>query len=134
MFNSVLERARRLAKHDHLVTLISDGAGVDDESVRHITHLCEHNDVLSVFIYDPLEAELPEAGRLVVTEGGKQLEINTADRQLRERYRDDFRERLDWLKHISRQRAIPVLPISTAEGVAEQVRKQLGHAPGRNLR
>ncbi|NKB17373.1 MAG: DUF58 domain-containing protein, partial [Pseudanabaena sp. CRU_2_10] len=66
MFNAVLERARRLARHDWLVVLIGDGAGADDESVRHVTQLSEHNDALAVFIYDPLEAELPDAGRLVL--------------------------------------------------------------------
>ena len=34
MFNEVMERALRLAKHDFLVCSISDGAGVNEETVR----------------------------------------------------------------------------------------------------
>src|SRR5262245_49425084 len=64
ILNRVLERAVRLAKHDSLVCLISDGAGADQETVRLITLLSAHNDVLVVFIYDPLEAQLPDAGQL----------------------------------------------------------------------
>ena len=76
-----------MAKHDFLVCLIGDGAGVNDETIRHITILSEHNDVLSAFVYDPLEAELPEAGRLVFSEGRQRLEIDTGDNRLRDRYR-----------------------------------------------
>jgi uncharacterized protein (DUF58 family) len=69
MLNRVLERATRLALHDHLVCLIGDAAGADAESVRHITLISIHNDALVVFIYDPLEGALPDAGRLVMAEG-----------------------------------------------------------------
>jgi uncharacterized protein (DUF58 family) len=127
MLNGVLERAVRLAKHDYLVCLIGDGAGTDAETVRLVTLLGAHNDVLVVFIYDPLEAQLPDAGRLVVAEGELQLEVNTSDRGLRQRYGDEFEQRLARIRELSRQREIPVLPLSTAKGVAEQVRDLLGH-------
>ena len=129
MLNSVLERAVRLAKHDYLVCLISDGAGADQETVRLTTLLGTHNDVLTVFIYDPLEAQLPDAGRLVVAEGELQLEVNTSDRRLRQQYNAEFEQRLGHIRELSRQREIPVLPLSTATGVVEQVRELLGHQP-----
>jgi uncharacterized protein (DUF58 family) len=128
MFNAVLERTRRLAKHDWLVVLIGDGDGANDESVRLVTQLSEHNDTVAVFIYDPLEAELPDAGRLVLGAGEQQLEINTMDRHLSERFQADFQQRLDWFRHVARQREMPLLPISTAEDVAVQVRRLLGEA------
>jgi uncharacterized protein (DUF58 family) len=129
MLNRVLERGTRVALHDHLVCLIGDGAGADAESVRHITLLSAHNDVLATFIYDPLEATLPDAGRLVMVEGELQLEVNTADRGLRERYQTEFEQRLARMQELSRQRQIPVLPLSTAEPVPEQVRRLLGDRP-----
>jgi uncharacterized protein (DUF58 family) len=127
MLNGVLERAVRLAKHDFLVCFISDGAGADQETVRLTTLLSTHNDVLTVFIYDPLEARLPPAGRLVMADGELQLEVNTSDRQLRQRYDAEFGQRLERIRELSRQREIPVLPLSTATGVAAQVRELLGH-------
>ena len=126
MFNEALRRALRIAKHDFLVCLIGDGAGLDDETVRYVTLLSEHNDVLSIFIYDPFEAELPEAGRLVVAEGSQQLEINLGDGRLRKRYQSDFQERLDWFQTISRRRKIPLLSISTEHDVGIQIRRKLG--------
>jgi uncharacterized protein (DUF58 family) len=126
MFNRVLERTTRVALHDHLVCLIGDATGADTESVRHITQISAHNDVLAVFIYDPLESTLPDAGRLVMAEGELQLEVDTANRSLRERYQTEFEQRLARIHELSRQREIPVLPLSTAEAVEAQIRSLLG--------
>jgi uncharacterized protein (DUF58 family) len=134
MLNRVLQRAVRLAKHDYLVCLIGDGAGADQDTVRLVTLLGTHNDVLALFIYDPLEAQLPDAGRLVMAEGELQLEVNTSERRLRQRYTAEFEQRLERLRALSRQRHIPVLPLSTARGVAEQVRELLGHLPAAQRR
>ena len=132
MLNRVLEQATRLAPHDFLVCLIGDATGADAESVRHVTLISAHNDALVVFIYDPLEGALPDAGRLVVTEGELQLEVNTSDRSLRERYRTEFERRLARIRELSRQREIPVLPLSTEEPVETQLRSLLGaRAQGR---
>ena len=128
MLNRVLERALRTAKHDYLVCLVTDAFGADAESERLVTLLSEHNDVMTAFIFDPLEAELPDAGRLVMAEGADQLEVNTSDTGLRRRFRDDFDQRLAHIQELSRKRSIPVLPIQTGEGVAEQVRTLLGNA------
>jgi uncharacterized protein (DUF58 family) len=129
MANRVLERVVRLARHDFLVCCVGDGLGVDEDSVRHITKLTEHNDLLFALVYDPLEFRLPEAGRLVVAEEETQLEIDTGDRRLRDRFARDFEERARWIEDLSRKRSIPVLVIRTDEGVAEQVRRRLGYAP-----
>jgi uncharacterized protein (DUF58 family) len=127
MFNQALERAVRVAKHDHLVALITDAFGADPESERLVTLLSAHNDVITAFIYDPLETELPDAGRLVMAEGAVQLEVNTSDRGLRRDFHDTFEQRLRRIQTLSRKRSIPVLPIQTGAGVAEQVRTLLGN-------
>ena len=128
MFNEALRRCERLAKHDSLVCIVSDGFGHDQESRRLLTHIAQHNDVLFAFIYDPLEADLPEAGQLVFADGLRQLEVDTGNRKLRERYRDDFAAERAAGRRFLLQRETPVIPLSTADGVAEQLRKQLGTA------
>jgi uncharacterized protein (DUF58 family) len=122
MLNRVLERVARLALHDYLVCAIGDAFGADPESVRHMTVISAHNDVLFALIYDPLEETLPNAGRLVMAEGKLQLEVNTSNLGLRQHYHTEFEQRLARIHELSRQREIPVLPLSTAEPVPEQVR------------
>ena len=129
MFNEMMERALRLAKHDFLVCSIGDGTGVNDETVRLATLLTAHNDMLAGFICDPIEADLPDAGRLVVAEEDLQLEVDTSDKKFRQKFSDEFNNRLNWIQEISRLRSVPVVPIHTGEGVAEQMRQALGYHP-----
>ena len=70
---------------------------------------------------------LPDAGPLVMTDGEGQMETNTGSRRLRDSYAEDFGERVDRLKALSRKYAIPLLMTSAASPVLDQVREQLGH-------
>jgi len=127
MLNKALQRVAALARHDCLICLIGDGTGIDADTRKYVTRLTEHNDVLSVFIHDPLEQEIPEAGRLVFSDGSNQLEFNTDEKALRDAYASDFQQRIERMKATSRKQSIPLLQIHTAAPVLEQVRDLLGH-------
>lgn len=124
--NRVLERAVRLASHDHLVVLVSDLDGADEETSRLLLRLTRHNDVLVLLVHDPLERELPDASLLVVSDGDLQLEFDARDRQLRSGFAQAFQDRVDTGRKELHKRYIPMLPISTAEPVAGQLRELLG--------
>jgi uncharacterized protein (DUF58 family) len=128
MLNRALKRVAALARHDCLICLIGDGTGIDGDTRKHVTRLTEHNDVLSIFIHDPLEQEIPQAGRLVFSDGHKQIEFNTEEKALRDAYANDFQQRIDQMKSTSRKHSIPLLPVHTAAPVLEQVRDLLGKA------
>ena len=127
MLNRALRRVAALARHDCLVCLVGDGTGIDEDTRKYVTRLTEHNDVLSVFIYDPLEQTMPAAGRLVFSDGFSQVEFNTAEKALRAAYSSDFEQRVAKMKATSRRNAIPLLPVHTAAPVLDQVREDLGH-------
>jgi len=130
MLNEALHRALRLAKHDFLICVITDGAGENEETQRLMTRLGQHNDVLVGFIHDPLEVELPNAGPLIFSDGIRQMECDTGKRALREGYRDDFAKRRAEKRKYLLHRETPVVPISTTENVADQLRHHLGRALG----
>jgi len=129
MLNRVLTKVLHLAKHDYLVSIISDFSGADEETKNVVTRLAAHNDVVALFIYDPLEADLPVAGKLIVSQGDLQLEIDTGDAQLQKRFSEQFESGLKTARDLMLKRGIPVLPIHTAEGVREQFMELLGHRP-----
>jgi len=129
MLNRVLGKVLQIAKHDYLVAIISDFSGTDEETRRAVTRLAAHNDVIALFIYDPLEAHLPSFGKVIVSQGDLQLEVDTGDSQFRRRFSDQFENRLKTARDLMLRRGIPVLPIHTAEGVREQFRELLGHRP-----
>ncbi len=125
--NEALKQVRLMARHDCLIVLITDGDGLSPESRRHITGLAEHNDVLTAFIYDPLERKMPAAGRLRYSDGSGQLEVDTSNGKLRAAFQNEFEQRLTWMKSASRRFSIPVLTLHTNGPVAKQIRDALGH-------
>jgi uncharacterized protein (DUF58 family) len=128
MLNEALRRVERLAKHDMLVCLITDGYGADEETKSLTTRISRHNDVLAIFVYDPLEAELPAAGPLVFTEGARQLEVDTRVGQFRTAYQISFSDRVGRAREFLLKREVPLIPINTAEDVGDQLRHLLGRA------
>ncbi|MCO8120769.1 DUF58 domain-containing protein [Stieleria sp. TO1_6] len=126
MFNEVLRRADRLTKHDCLVCIISDGSGQNEETRHLLTRIAQHNDVLFAFVHDPLEAQLPSAGTLVFGDGQQQLEVNTNSRDLHDGFQADFAAQRAAGRKFLLQRETPVIPLSTAEDVSQQIRRQLG--------
>jgi len=134
LLNEALRRALRLVTHDGLVCLITDASGADAETVNLVTQINAHNDVLTIFISDPLEVELPDIGRAVVGQGDRQIEVDMSGASLRAPFAADFAKRREQIERFSRQRAIPVLPISTARDVTDQFRELLGKRLARGRR
>jgi uncharacterized protein (DUF58 family) len=129
MLNRVLERVLHLAKHDYLVAMISDFNGADEATKNAVTRLAVHNDVIAFFIHDPLEARLPSLGKVIVSQGEWQLEVDTGDAAFRSRFSEQFEKELKNARDLMLKRGIPVLPIHTAGGVREQFMELLGHRP-----
>jgi uncharacterized protein (DUF58 family) len=128
MLNTVLEKVARLAKHDCLVGIISDFSGANEDTRALVTRVAAHNDVIAIFIYDPLEVNLPSAGKLIVSQGDLHLEIDTDDAPLRRSFSEEFKNRLETARNLMLKGGVPVLPVQTTGGVREQMRELLGHA------
>jgi uncharacterized protein (DUF58 family) len=128
--NEVLKQAGILARHDCLVCLITDADGINADTRKHITRLAEHNDVLTAFIYDPLEKDMPAAGRLRFSDGEGQLEADTSNKNLRSAFQNDFEQKLERIQTSSRKFAMPVLPLDTVTPVEDQLRDAFGHHQG----
>ncbi|QDV63572.1 hypothetical protein Mal65_27160 [Crateriforma conspicua] len=123
--NDVLRKACQLAKHDHLVFLISDLDGADDQTRRLATELASHNDVIVIAVYDPLGIRLTGAPGMLASDRGTVWQIPEG-----QRFHDDFREAfqrlLDHWRDVFRSLRIPIVPICTADDVAGQVRAMFG--------
>ena len=128
--NEALKQVSHMARHDCLVCLVTDGNGINPETRRYITRLAEHNDVLTAFIFDPLEKDMPAAGRLRFADGDGQLEADTSNRKLRTAFQNEFEQRLEQMQSVSRRFAMPLLPLDTCSPVSEQIRDVLGHHQG----
>ena len=123
--NHALEAALRRATHDHLVVLISDLDGADGETQRIATQISAHNDMLVVGIYDPLGASLQPQPGMFVEIGSERLAL-PVEADFPAAFRRTFARRLDEWMNIFRALRVPVMPISTAEAPADQMRDLFG--------
>ena len=128
--NRVLEGATHLARHGHLVVLISDLDGADDQTQRLATRLATHNDVLIVPVYDPLGATLTGAPTMYATDRQSTWRIPEGA-AFQRRFQDAFVRRVEHWRDVFRNLRIPMLPLSTATPVAQQVRASLGYPAGK---
>lgn len=124
--NEAIRRASRLVTHDALVVLISDATGADAETQSLLTAIARHNDVVVAFVSDPLEAELSDAGRVVVSDGDRQMEVDTASESLRGKFRGELAERKAAARRFLVTRDVPVLPLRTDADIADQINRALG--------
>ena len=131
MLNRALEKAMRLAKHDVLVVIISDFFGVDEQTSKLAARISAHNDMLGILVHDPMRVD-PPAGRLRVSDGQNQLDMDLDERRLRERLVTDYREEQERITHFLRRLSAPLLMISNEGDVVKQVRRLLGVAPVSN--
>ncbi len=134
MLDKALQRSVHLAGHDYLICVISDFYGLNDDTLRHVKLLSRHNDVMLIVVYDPLAKELPADSSLVVSDGERQIMLDSRDARLQKRFPDFLQGRLKTLSDELVKFGVPILPIHTAEGVALQVRKTLGYVPGKQPR
>jgi uncharacterized protein (DUF58 family) len=123
--NQALEAALRRAAHDHLVVLVSDFDGADNETRRLATLLAAHNDMLAVAVYDPLGASLQGRPGMVASDRGRRYEIPSGA-AFSAAFQRAFARRLDDWTEIFRALQVPVLPISAAEPPAGQLRALFG--------
>jgi len=128
--NEALRALLRVAHHDHLVVLATDYEGDDGETQKLATRLAAHNDVIAALIYDPLGIWLPAEPGAAVTDGRRRGVI-PSERSFPKRFRDQFERRVQSLRARMRGLRIPILPISAAEPVPEQLRAALGTIPSR---
>jgi len=114
-----------LSKHDDLVVLIGDGRALDENTAKHITRINMHNDVIGVLVYDPMEEEIVSSKSLFFTDGVETVDVDSSDKHFVQQYRELLSGRKENFQKLSRKNALPVLSISTAYNVLDQLYEQL---------
>lgn len=125
--NRALEQVLRLAMHDCLVAIVSDFAHADDRTLRLLRSIAAHNDVIAALIFDPLAQRLAGSGRVVVSQGELQVELDLDAHTVHEPLSDLFSARLKSVADLLKRSAVPMLAFNTAEETRVQLSRQLGN-------
>jgi len=121
-----LQTLERTISHDYLVVLISDFYGWDEQTLRVIRSISQHNDIICSLVFDPLERDISRASNLVVSDGRYQLEIDPRRQGLGEKFEASFESSIAHVQGELKRHQIPVLPVDTATSVSDQLREKLG--------
>lgn len=125
MLNNALVTVRQLAPHDALVVVISDFFGADEYTEKLIAGISSHNDILGILVHDPIRMT-PPSGKMTITDGSLQAEVNLSDENMRKKLFDDYNKEQDHITHFLRKLSAPLLMVSNKGDVVDQVRRLLG--------
>jgi uncharacterized protein (DUF58 family) len=123
-----LEYANHVLKRRAVVFLLSDfllppgraaraGGGVlPDGFKRTLEITARRHDLVGVVVSDPREAELPDVGRVLLedAESGEQVEVDTHDPRVRQRFADGARARRGAVLQVLRGAGVDTLELDTA--------------------
>ena len=113
--DQVLARLNQHARPGSLVYIISDFRGINDQAETHIAKLSRHCEVVLIFIYDPLESNLPVKGRYRFTDEVRDVVMDTGDQKRLSAYHQRFAERLQRLELLAKKRGLAFIQCSTME-------------------
>jgi len=65
MLNTALLRAEKLAPQDHLIVLITDASGHDQQTLRLLESISRHNNLVLSLVYDPRQITLRRVGSFI---------------------------------------------------------------------
>lgn len=130
----VLDAAARLARHDHLVVLISDLTDAGEGVRRRVAAIQRRNDLLVVPVFDPLGATITARPGMVAAHRdpatGREDRVRVpTGAAFEDAYRAEFASLVDEWASLFRALRVPLLPVSTAESVADQLRRLFGAVP-----
>lgn len=118
---NALLNTRRVAKHGCTVILISDFLHFNEDAATHLRQIAQHNDVVGIRVYDPMESELPAPDLYTITNGESRLQINTASQANRQRYKASFEQRNEQIQQQFNRLKSPLLSLSTAADVVNEL-------------
>jgi uncharacterized protein (DUF58 family) len=131
-------RLRKVARPGSMIFLFSDfrdfaGNTLNGAARSALINLARHNDVILVHHYDAMETDLPPPGRYRFSNGEHELELNSANQTLRQRYQQRFIEHQQALNKLCQQHRMYLLSLSTQDNVLQGLQQGLGlHAAQRH--
>lgn len=132
----VLARLMQHARPGSLVYIISDFRGINGQVETYLAKLSRHCEVVLIFVYDPLESQLPEKGRYRFTamdaaslsgtgaaaDDVRDVVIDTGDRQRLLKYQQHFSGRLNQLEQIAKKMGLAFIQCSTTDDPIQRLR------------
>ena len=125
-FSQAMSSLRRVARPGSLVVVISDFIGFDRAAQSYLSSVARHNEVLAVFMNDPLERKLPPPGRYRIVSPDDELSIDTFATAARRDYENEFAQRTEILEKFCHRYGVHLMPMSTDDDPVSTLQTALG--------
>lgn len=122
-FSDALKRMRRVIRPGSLIVLISDFYALDAESEKHLYRLRAHNDILAYHVCDKIELAPPKPQQYAITDGHKELVLDTSVNSVAKAYAQYCLERSESIKNLFKRLQIPYTQITALSNLSTIVRQ-----------
>ena len=123
--DNALSFLHQVIRPGSLVFIISDFIGFNKESINYLRLINRHNDIISFFIYDPLEKQAPKKGIYPVGDGENYSLWNINSKEEKKLYRDAFLNRRENINSTLLSLGIPLIDISTTDNPSQILNESL---------
>lgn len=123
--NEALSQLRRLVRPGSLVHILSDFSDFNEDGLRHIRAMRQHNEVNCCTLTDPLELMLPanSHGIAAISDGQRKGFIELGNTALKQRYAQQQLQMQQQLKQHLSQLGCKWLAVNAAEPVLSQLER-----------
>ena len=113
--DQALGRLTRVTHPGSLVLILSDFLEAGDSAEKHLTKLTGHNDVMVIFIHDPLESAPPPTGRYRMGTPARQFTLDAAQHSTVTEWQERFQLQFDLVHGICRRHGLHMIELSTGQ-------------------
>ena len=117
---------RRVARPGSLIVMLSDFTGLTRAAQSCLSSIARHNELLAVYLSDPLERELPPPGRYRLVMGEDELAIDTFSATVCRDYVQAYRHRFEAFGAFCLRYGIHLLPLGTDQDPVAALQSALG--------
>ncbi|WP_439107527.1 DUF58 domain-containing protein [Congregibacter sp.] len=126
-FSDLLRSVRRVARPGSSVFIVSDFDGAEQDAAREeLFQLARHVEITAIHCSDPLESQLPPAGRYSVTDGQARAELDTGLSGISQRFTELYDQRLEGYEQQLQRLGIPMLRADTTQAPLTLLRNIYG--------
>jgi uncharacterized protein (DUF58 family) len=116
----ITSKLRNIITHDYMVVIISDFYRYNPETIKYLSEISEHNDVILIKVYDPLEAKLPHE-KMTLSNISHQIQMNGKQKKLAKDIADDFETNYNHFKSEVEKYNITLFKINTVDKLESQL-------------
>lgn len=116
----IMSKLHQIITHDFFVIIISDFIRYDPDVLKYISELSNHNDLLLIKVFDPMERDFPE-DKIVVTNNVQQINIDGKNKKLNNKIKTDYNTNYNSFKYELDKYEIPIFQINTIDPIGDQL-------------